>query len=93
MPFYTFECIQCGIYDEWHKSTASYNEEAKCPSCYQERKRVFLPPNLLFTSQALRKRVDSGMEPKIVKKENIGGKPRHHHKHSQQPKRPWQISH
>ncbi|WP_017729424.1 zinc ribbon domain-containing protein [Halalkalibacterium ligniniphilum] len=93
MPFYTFECPQDGFYEEWHKSTATYNVQSFCPHCQQAGTRVFLPPNLILSPNAVRKRVEAGKEPKIVKKENLGGKPRHQHQHQKTQQRPWQISH
>lgn len=94
MPFYTYKCNECGVYDEWKSSSAQFNEVSYCPLCRSVGKRVFQPPNILRTSHALRKRVENGAEPKLVKREELKGTPRHHHHHShQQVARPWQVGH
>ncbi|MCM3456871.1 zinc ribbon domain-containing protein [Heyndrickxia oleronia] len=88
MPNYTFHCKNCGQFTLSFKSTSGNKTQAVCPICQLDAKRVYFPPNLFSYSKELRSRIEKGMEPKRVKKEELGTK---QIKKSANIQRPWQV--
>ncbi|MFT4413754.1 zinc ribbon domain-containing protein [Fredinandcohnia humi] len=88
MPSYTFHCNECGEFTLFFKSSTGNRSIAECPICQLESNRVFFPPNLFSYSKELRTRIEKGMEPRRMTREELGSKP----KRKQQPSgRPWQV--
>ena len=88
MPSYTFRCKECGEFTLFFKTMAGNKEIADCPICKVESKRVFLPPNLYTLSRKLSSRIEKGMEPTPMTREELGpSTPR------KKPavNRPWQV--
>lgn len=71
MANYTFRCENCGDFTEWHKSTQGNKQQAKCPDCNGIAKRVFMPPITFRMDSRVKRTIEGGMEPKLVKKENL----------------------
>ncbi|MFK2825502.1 zinc ribbon domain-containing protein [Bacillus sp. B190/17] len=90
MPSYTFNCSHCGEFTLYFKSMAGYKGEAQCPDCQGAATRVYLPPNLYSYSKELRTRIEKGMEPRRVTREELGPKQR---RVKPQVNRPWQVGH
>ncbi|MFL0365015.1 FmdB family zinc ribbon protein [Pseudobacillus sp. 179-B 2D1 NHS] len=90
MPSYTFKCNQCGEFTLFFKSMSSYKGTSLCPNCQQEASRIYLPPNLYAYSQEVRTRIERGMEPRRVTRDELG--PRQRRK-PPQVSRPWQVGH
>ncbi|KIL76275.1 zinc ribbon domain-containing protein [Bacillus badius] len=90
MPSYTFNCSQCGEFTLFFTSAAGNRGAAQCPECQQESSRVYLPPYLFSYSKEVRTRVERGMEPRRVTREELGPKQR---KVKPQVSRPWQVGH
>ncbi|WP_019240229.1 MULTISPECIES: FmdB family zinc ribbon protein [Bacillus] len=88
MPSYTFKCSDCGEFTLFLKSMADYKEKMQCPDCLQEASRIYQPPNLFSYSKEVRNRVEKGMEPRRMTKEELGPK---HRKRKPQISRPWQV--
>lgn len=103
MPRYEYICEECGPFILW-MSMSEVTERVVCPDCEQMSKRMYSAPGLIFTSQALRQRIERGVEPKIVKKNehshegsncqhhgHTHGKKNQNHQHAS--KRPWMVGH
>lgn len=88
MPSYTFHCKECGEFTLFFKSSTGNRATAECPSCLLESKRVFFPPNLFSYSKEIRTRIEKGMEPRRMTREELGTTPRKNPKPSG---RPWQL--
>lgn len=102
MPRYDYLCEQCGSFIQWLK-ISEVTDCVDCPECQKQSKRLYSAPGLIFTPQALRQRIERGVEPKVVQKESHG----HHgagcsHGHAQGQhaparqhgsKRPWMVGH
>lgn len=88
MPSYTFNCSHCGEFTLFFKSMSDYKGTVQCPDCQQEASRVYQPPNLYSHSKEIRTRVERGMEPRIMTKEELGPKQT---KRKPQVSRPWQV--
>ncbi len=75
MPLYEFECANCGPFDVWRLMRELRNP-VECPHCHSAARRVFTPPNLVRTSQPVRKarylEEKSAHEPDVVVKQTGG---------------------
>jgi len=89
MPNYTFKCEECGEFTIWYAGMSGNREQASCPECNKEAKRVFLPPITFRMDSKVKGRVERGMEPRLVKREDMPKKA------PSRPKaaRPWQAGH
>lgn len=67
---------------------SAYKGTVQCPECQQEASRIYRPPNLYSYSQEIRTRVEQGMEPRRMTKEELGPKQR---KSKPKASRPWQV--
>ncbi|VEF49484.1 putative regulatory protein, FmdB family [Bacillus freudenreichii] len=90
MPSYTFRCNDCGEFTLFFKSMEKNLGSAECPSCSSESKRVFLPPNLYSMPHALKSRIEKGMEPRRMSREELGTR-RLPKKRPAVANRPWQA--
>lgn len=54
------------------KSMDGNKGTAECPACSSESKRLFLPPNLYSMSYTLKSRIEKGMEPRRMTREELG---------------------
>lgn len=90
MGYYTFLCNSCGEFTEWHKSILGQKDYAFCPNCQHEAARVFKPPLALRMDSSLKKRIERGMEPRIVCKNKLQNR---NVKRNGIQKRPWQVGH
>ncbi|MGE8206865.1 FmdB family zinc ribbon protein [Heyndrickxia sp. NPDC080065] len=88
MPSYTFHCNNCGEFTLFFSSMSGNKSHAKCPNCQLDSNRVYLPPNLYSYSQEIRTRIEKGMEPRIMTKEELGPKMI---KRNSNLQRPWQV--
>lgn len=91
MANYTFSCKTCGHFTEWHQSTRGNKQESSCPECNAIAKRVFMPPITFRMSSALKRTIEEGMEPKLVKREDMPKTPLK--KAKPRITRPWQAGH
>ena len=88
MPSYTFRCEDCGEFTLFFKSMAGNKEQAICPTCQLASNRVYRAPNTYTLSRALSSRIEKGMEPQIMSREELGtNKPRK----VASANRPWQV--
>ncbi|MET3291617.1 transcriptional regulator [Brevibacillus fluminis] len=101
MPRYEYLCEECGPFIRW-MSMSEVTTHVGCPVCEQSARRMFSAPGLIMTPQAVRQRIERGVEPKIVKKDahahdgsschgHTHGKANHTHHHA--AKRPWMVGH
>ncbi|MBD8006775.1 zinc ribbon domain-containing protein [Bacillus norwichensis] len=90
MPSYTFYCDDCGEFTLFFKSMEGNKESTDCPICSSASKRVFLPPNLYSMPNALKSRIEKGMEPRRMTREELGTK-KLPQKRSAVASRPWQA--
>lgn len=91
VPIYDFICENCGPF-ELRRSFAEAGEQAVCPSCEEEAKRVYSMPNTRSMSTGLSKAMNraekSAHEPEVVSRP-AGGAPSQGHNHG----RPWSLGH
>lgn len=70
MPVYVFRCRECGQF-ELARPMAKASDEACCPRCLREARRVFTPPRLTRLAAPLRTVLDqeeaSAHEPEIAR--------------------------
>lgn len=103
MPRYDYMCEECGPFVQWLKMS-ELTESITCPDCQQLSKRMYAAPGLIMTPQALRQRIERGVEPKIVRKQSHshegagcshshGSQAHGGHTHSRGGKRPWMVGH
>ncbi|AWX57271.1 MULTISPECIES: FmdB family zinc ribbon protein [Brevibacillus] len=103
MPRYDYMCEECGPFVQWLK-ISELTDSVACPDCQQLSKRMFSAPGLIMTPQALRQRIERGVEPKVVRKHshshegagcshNHGSQAQRGHTHSRGGKRPWMVGH
>lgn len=88
MPSYTFHCKRCGNFTLFFSSMSGNKSEANCPDCKQQSARVYFPPNLFSYSKELRTRIEKGMEPRIMTKQELGPNTM---KRKSAIQRPWQV--
>ncbi|MCI0529450.1 MAG: zinc ribbon domain-containing protein, partial [Nitrospira sp.] len=92
MPIYEFLCETCGPFEQ-RRSMEESSLLMTCPACQAVAKRIFSTPGFILIPGALRHRIESSVEPKVVKRPqseeplpppklqmNGGG-------------RPWQLDH
>ncbi|MEW9675770.1 zinc ribbon domain-containing protein [Lentibacillus sp. L22] len=89
MANYTFRCESCGEFTLWYQGMKGNKREAECPECKRKAKRLFKPPITFRMDSRVKKRVERGMEPRIVNKKDLpkGGK------RKSTVSRPWQAGH
>lgn len=87
---YTFYCKTCGHFTEWHQSMKGNKQQSICPECNAVAKRVFMPPITFRMNSTLKRTIEEGMEPKLVKKEDMPKTPL---KSKPRLTRPWQAGH
>ncbi|MFD1706983.1 FmdB family zinc ribbon protein [Siminovitchia sediminis] len=90
MPSYTFRCETCGDFTLHFKTMSGNKGSAECPACGTASKRIFLPPNLYSMSSQLKSRIERGMEPRRMTREELGTR-RLPIKRSPVANRPWQA--
>ncbi|HLP78306.1 MAG TPA: zinc ribbon domain-containing protein [Candidatus Paceibacterota bacterium] len=75
MPFYDYECGECGTFSAW-RSLADRNIPAQCPECQDKAQRLISAPNLsLMPSarrQAFARNEKSAHEPGVSKRHRCG---------------------
>lgn len=87
MPQYTFKCNDCGEYDVW-KSMSEDLARDRCPGCSSETYRVFTLFNVSQMDAKLVKKIDEGMMPKVVKREEL---PKGNIRKKEKNPRPWMV--
>lgn len=88
MAYYSFNCPKCGEFTEWHTSMAGQKTYSSCPQCNKQSKRVFKPAGTFKMDQKVIKRIEKGMEPRVVNKASITGKKLGS---TSVKSRPWQV--
>ncbi|MFJ7935825.1 zinc ribbon domain-containing protein [Sporosarcina sp. NPDC096371] len=88
MPSYTFHCTDCGQFTVFFKSMAGNKEHTACPNCKLESKRVYCAPNVYSLSRELSSRIEKGMEPQIMTREQLGTSKKGK---KASANRPWQV--
>lgn len=88
MPSYTFRCNDCGEFTLFFKSMAGNKEITSCPNCETESNRVYFAPNVYSLSRVLSSRIEKGMEPQIMSREELGTNKQRKKASSN---RPWQV--
>ncbi|MGM7635223.1 FmdB family zinc ribbon protein [Bacillus sp. Hm123] len=89
MPSYTFRCQACGDFTLFFKSMSGSKGQADCPECENESVRVYAPPLVSTSSKELMNRIERGMEPQRMTREQLG--PKQTKKKPQTANRPWQV--
>jgi hypothetical protein len=87
MPRYTFECQACGSYETWKRSTEDLAKD-KSLGCGSETRRVFQVFRTSYLDSKMSKRIEQGMTPKVVKKENL---PKSNIRQKEKNPRPWMV--
>lgn len=91
MPIYEFLCETCGPFEQ-RRSMEESSLPMACPACQAVAKRIFSTPGFILTPGALRHRIESSVEPKVVQRPRSDEPP-------PPPKlqgaagRPWQLDH
>lgn len=88
MATYTFNCQLCGEFSEWHQSIKGNKQITTCPTCHAASKRVFKPPIIFQMDQTVKKQIERGMKPQLVKKQHLPSTPIGS---KTKTKRPWQV--
>jgi len=89
MANYTFLCESCGEFTLWYQGMRGNKREANCPDCDTVSKRMFKPPMTFRMDSRVKGRIERGMEPRVVKKEDM---PKNRMK-KPSVSRPWQAGH
>ncbi|MFD1361866.1 zinc ribbon domain-containing protein [Lentibacillus salinarum] len=89
MPSYTFSCKKCGEFTLWFQHMRGTRQEVQCPECSEAAKRVFKPPITFNMDSRVKKRIEKGMEPRVVNKKDL---PKNT-KRNPTISRPWQAGH
>lgn len=94
MPVYEFVCGACGPFEEY-RSLAGAGARAICPACQGRARRIYSVPGLIRTPSSLRRRIERGAEPTLVRRELKTSDPASGVKDRQYQSRgrPWQTSH
>ncbi|BAH44932.1 conserved hypothetical protein [Brevibacillus brevis NBRC 100599] len=103
MPRYDYMCEECGPFVQWLKMS-ELTDSIACPNCRLPSKRLYAAPGLIMTPQALRQRIERGVEPKVVRKDSHshegagcshshGSQTHRGHSHSRGGERPWMVGH
>lgn len=85
MPLYVFKCETCGEHTR-KKSIHDNLSRDSCPTCSEETKRVYTPFMTNTLDRKLSKAIETGMEPKVMKKNEI---PKSNLKQKTKNPRPW----
>ena len=89
MPSYTFKCNSCGEFNVWFAGMNGNRQQSPCPDCQESARRVFLPPMTFRMDGKVKKSIERGMEPRLVKREEMPKKL----KRRPSTARPWQAGH
>lgn len=89
MANYTFLCHTCGEFTLWYQGMKGNKQEAECPDCNIAAKRIFKPPITFRMDGQVKSRIERGMEPRVVKRDDL---PRIPYK-KPTISRPWQAGH
>ncbi|MEH7356440.1 zinc ribbon domain-containing protein [Neobacillus drentensis] len=89
MPSYTFHCPDCGEFTLFFKLMTGNKDKAVCPDCALESNRIYYAPNLFSHSKEIRTRIDKGMEPRRMTREELG--PKQTTRKKAAANRPWQV--
>ncbi|MGP4106474.1 FmdB family zinc ribbon protein [Virgibacillus sp. L01] len=71
MPSYSFSCETCGHFTLWNQHMEGNKQQAECPVCGGIAKRVFKPPITFKMDGLIKRRIENGMEPRIVNKNSL----------------------
>ncbi|CAM3842833.1 FmdB family zinc ribbon protein [Alkalicoccus chagannorensis] len=88
MPNYTFLCGGCGEFTQWHQSSRGPKSHALCPVCLHIARRQFKPVYTFRMDSSVKKRMEQGMEPRIVSRNQLPSTPI---RKSVPHGRPWQV--
>ena len=89
MPSYTFYCNDCGEFTLFFQSMSGNRERAHCPACEKDSKRVYFAPNLASMPNSLKNRIEKGMEPRKMTRDELNTNPKIRKKPT--TNRPWQM--
>ncbi|MFD0769265.1 zinc ribbon domain-containing protein [Bacillus sp. CGMCC 1.60114] len=89
MPSYTFHCPDCGEFTLFFISMTGNKDKAVCPDCALESNRIYYAPNLFSYSKEIRTRIEKGMEPRRMTREELG--PKQTTRKKVTANRPWQV--
>lgn len=87
MPRYTFDCERCGSYETWKRMTENLANDS-CPECGSETKRIYEGFNTNILDTQVSKRIEAGITPKTVKRENLS---KSNIKRKEKNPRPWMV--
>ncbi|PTL37578.1 hypothetical protein [Alkalicoccus saliphilus] len=85
---YSFKCPACGVFTEYHQSMQGQKKISFCPDCGLEASRTYQPPHVARMDGRVKKRLEKGMEPRVINRSEINGTPV---RSSVSPSRPWQV--
>lgn len=85
MPLYLFNCDTCGNYTR-RKSIHDDLSNDTCPKCEKSSSRVYTTFMTNVIDKKLSKAIESGMEPKVMKKNEL---PKSNIKSKNKVSRPW----
>ncbi|MCU5746257.1 zinc ribbon domain-containing protein [Staphylococcus sp. SQ8-PEA] len=88
MPNYTYNCPNCTEFTI-RQSMNDNHDIAKCPQCGAEAKRVFNTIQTTRMDSKLKKRIERGQEPRLVKGKDLPKQQRQPNKNA----RPWMTGH
>ncbi|MGV3274119.1 FmdB family zinc ribbon protein [Staphylococcus sp. 11261D007BR] len=89
MPNYTYECEQCGPFT-LRQRMSEQHETTPCPSCERDAKRVFVAFQTYQLDSRVKKRIEKGQTPRVVKRENL---PKQQKPSRPSATRPWMVDH
>lgn len=85
MPNYTYACPSHGEFT-LNQSMNENHDSAVCPNCKATSDRVFVPFQTYKLDSKLKKKIESGKEPKVVKRDKLPLQ----QKNNKNP-RPWMV--
>jgi putative FmdB family regulatory protein len=92
MPVYEFLCENCGPF-EVRREIKDASKPMVCPTCKAVAERVFSAPGLIMTPYALRRRIERGVEPHVVRRSRNGEPNPKKASLYRNTGRPWMIDH
>ncbi|MFO3689623.1 FmdB family zinc ribbon protein [Staphylococcus felis] len=88
MPNYSYTCASCGTFTIRQRMSAQH-QTVECPTCSQMASREFQAFQTYQLDQQVKKRIERGQEPRIVKGKDLQSRTQQ----KQNVSRPWMIGH
>jgi putative FmdB family regulatory protein len=92
MPTYEFLCATCGPFEQ-RRSLREAGHPMPCPVCQVVAQRVYSTSGVILRSGAVRRRIEQGAEPSVVRRQVSEGPLSPRTLQQSAGDRPWQVGH